>query len=130
MAEERLILAAREGDASAVRELLSSGADVSAADSNGWTPLCWAAARGHLEVARELVEGGADVFQTGNDQRTAYLIRLAASPVPVARFLEDAENRAGGDPEGRSSQQAKHRPYCKAYVIDVLRQFPGWVETA
>jgi hypothetical protein len=128
MAENRLILAAREGDASAVRELLSSGADVSASDSNGWTALCWAAARGHLDVARELVEHGSDVYQTGTDQRTPYLIALAASNLPLARFLEEAENRAGGDADGRSSGQAKHRPYCKAYILSDLRRFCGWTE--
>jgi ankyrin repeat protein len=42
-----------------VAALLSGGADASAEDSQGWTPLMLAAKRGHTDVVRLLCEKGA-----------------------------------------------------------------------
>ena len=40
--------------------LVEHGADVSAQDEDGRTPLHWASSRGDVDVARMLVERGAD----------------------------------------------------------------------
>lgn len=42
-----------------VEILLGQGAEINAADKNGWTPLHCAAKAGHLDVVRLLCESGA-----------------------------------------------------------------------
>ncbi|MYH51127.1 MAG: ankyrin repeat domain-containing protein [Gammaproteobacteria bacterium] len=51
--------AAMKGDATAVRTLLASGADVNAARGDGMTALHWAAETGNAEIAAILVSAGA-----------------------------------------------------------------------
>src|SRR5438045_491336 len=53
--------AARDGDADKVRSALGKGADVNAADANGWTPLHFAAQAQSAQVVRLLLESGGDV---------------------------------------------------------------------
>jgi uncharacterized protein len=43
-------MAASEGHADVVRELLAKGADPSARDRNSWTALMWATSMRHTEV--------------------------------------------------------------------------------
>jgi uncharacterized protein len=59
---ERILAAARDGDAAAVRELLARDAAlVGAVDVHRKTPLHLAAEHDHAEVAELLLEAGADV---------------------------------------------------------------------
>ena len=53
--------AAAEGNIEAVKQHLASGADVTAKDSSGWTPLHKAASSGHKEIAELLITLGADL---------------------------------------------------------------------
>jgi ankyrin repeat protein len=53
--------AAMDGDKAAVRALLQQGADVNAAQGDGFTALHWAAKKGDAELASMLVFGGANV---------------------------------------------------------------------
>jgi hypothetical protein len=46
--------------------------------------------------------------------------------VEAARLLRNAEEHRGGDLGQRSSRQGQLRPYCRAYLFQELRQFPGW----
>lgn len=52
---------AMKGDREAVRALLKQGADVSAAQGDGMTPLHWAAERGDAAMAEMLLYAGANV---------------------------------------------------------------------
>src|SRR5262245_48778261 len=52
---------AMKGDRDAVRTLLKQGADVSAAQGDGMTPLHWAAERGDAAMAEMLLYAGANV---------------------------------------------------------------------
>lgn len=115
------------GDRQAFGQMVDA-AGVDETDEHGWTLLSWAAGRGDLEAVRRLVERGADVFHRGRDDRTPYLIALAAGHVDVAAFLRDAEEAGGGDTEQTSSRQAERRPYCRAYPVAALRAFAGWSE--
>ena len=124
MGDLQLINAVKDGDIAAVKEVIESGVDVNQQDEQGWTPLNWAAGKGDIEMVKLLVAGGADVFKVGRDLRTPYMIALAAGRVEVVKFLREAEaNYAGEKPERQS------RPYCKAYQLSDLRQFPGWSES-
>ena len=53
-----------------VRALVAAGADVNAADRNGWTPLHAAAQYNAVEAARLLVSAGAVVDSTDRDGNT------------------------------------------------------------
>jgi hypothetical protein len=119
-----LIEAVKSGQASRVKELIASGADINQAGEQGWTPLNWAAGKGNLEIVTLLVENGADVFKTGRDQRTPYMIALAAGRAPVVTFLRHAEDSVQGEKTARQP-----RIYAKAYSMRDLRRFSGWQET-
>ncbi|KQK13074.1 protein arginine N-methyltransferase 2 [Brachypodium distachyon] len=57
--EELLCAAAESGNAEAVADLLSSGADPTHFDSSGMTPLMHAATGGHVAASRLLLDAGA-----------------------------------------------------------------------
>ena len=70
-AEERLRNACEAGDAEGVQAALAAGADVNAADSEGWTPLHFAASEGHAAIVKTLVDKGADATKANEDGETA-----------------------------------------------------------
>lgn len=55
-----LMLAAYNGHANLVKELLARGADGNRTNDQGQSPLAGAVFKGHDEVVRALAEGGAD----------------------------------------------------------------------
>jgi ankyrin repeat protein len=59
--DRELRVAVQENNLPEVSRFLSSGADVNAKDSSGWTPLIWACCQGHVQVAKELLDHGADI---------------------------------------------------------------------
>lgn len=65
--------ASSKGDLSAVKKLISDGADVNATDSSGRTALVEAAWGGHTEVVKYLIEKGADVNTCDNAGYTALM---------------------------------------------------------
>ena len=123
MSELQLIEAVKADNSAVVKELIGSGEDVNQQDERGWTPLNWAAGKGNLEVVTLLVEHGADILKVGRDQRTAYMIALAAGHAEVARFLRQAEDQTAG-----RKVSSPARKYCKAYYLKSFRQFPNWTE--
>ena len=56
-----LILAAHHGDVEANEALMDAGAELEAADGNGWTALTWASYREHDHTASILLSRGADI---------------------------------------------------------------------
>ena len=54
------MLAAYNGHASLVKELLARGADGNRSNDQGQSPLAGAVFKGHDEVVQVLIEGGAD----------------------------------------------------------------------
>jgi ankyrin repeat protein len=124
MTDVRLIEAVKAGDLPTIATLLASGADVSQPDEQGWTALHWAAGKGEVAIVDLLLRHGADVLHVGRDQRTPYMIALAAVRVEAARLLKEAEAKAAGT----HNQSPPPRQYCKAYYLKDLRQFSGWSE--
>jgi len=124
MSDLALIEAVKAGDYQKAGELISGGADLNQGDDQGWTPLNFAAGKGNLEMVKLLVEKGADVFKVGRDQRTPYMIALAAGRVSVVKYLREVEDRYPGEKPARPE-----RKYCKAYHLGDLRRFSGWTES-
>lgn len=94
-------IAAEANDLEKIQQLLSTGANVNAAQVDGMTALHWAVSRNDAPMTRRLLEAGADV-----NAATLYGIRplgLACengSPEIVRMLLEktaDAEYRIAGD---------------------------------
>jgi ankyrin repeat protein len=56
--------------------VLNAGFDVNEPDSQGWTPLHWAAHFGHEEVSQFLVDRAADKDLKDSTGRTAYGVSL------------------------------------------------------
>jgi uncharacterized protein len=124
MTKTTLIDSVKNGEIASVGELVRSGEDVNQQDEYGWTPLNWAAGRGDLEAVKVLLANGADLLKVGRDQRTPYMIALAAGRVEVVKYLRDEERKQGIN----DSPNRIERPYCKAYYLRELREFPEWSE--
>lgn len=124
MSELQLIEAAKADNLTAATNLIESGTDLNQQDEQGWTPLNWASGKGNLEMVNLLVKQGADVFKTGRDQRTPYMIALAAGHADVAKLLREAEDGVEG-----LKPERPERKYCKAYHLSDFRQYPNWLET-
>jgi len=124
MSDLKLTEAVKAGNFQAVSEMIDSGADVNQQDEHGWTPLNWAAGKGDVAVVRSLLEHGADPLKLGHDERTPYLIALAAGQDEAARLLRDAEARTG-----LAEANRPERSYCKAIVLKQARQYPAWAES-
>ncbi len=121
-----LIDAVKIGDLAAAEKNLESGVDINMSCERGWTPLSYAAGKGDLEMVKMLVARGADIFKTGRDNRTAYMIALAAGRAEVARYLREVEDATDS---AAAMLLRPQRKYCKAYLINELRQFPSWSES-
>ena len=93
-ADDPLIDAARNGDASAVRALLADGASVDAVEGDGTTALHWATYRDDTATVGVLLDAGADV-NTANDLGATPLWAASqnGSAAMVTALLE-----AGADP--------------------------------
>jgi len=80
--------AAREGDASAVRQLLATELDLAVqTDERGRTPLHYAAAHGHVEVCAALAEAGPDVNAQDEDGETPLHYAIRRNRPGAAEFL-------------------------------------------
>ena len=93
--------AAEEGNAEAVKMLLSAGANVNGRDAAGWTPLLRAAVGGHLAAGKILIEAGADVNAANPDGNTPLMgAALAGNRELVELLLQkgakpDVKNQKG-----------------------------------
>jgi len=68
------MVAANNGYVGVVGRLLEAGANVEAADNEGFTALMSAASNGHIEVISKLVQAGADVTAKDTDGWTALML--------------------------------------------------------
>jgi ankyrin repeat protein len=94
-----------------VPKLIAAGADLSILDSNGLTPLMWAAARtDDVESLRYLLTAGVDVDARGASGRTALMQAAAFSTIPdaVALLLNAGADATLQDEEGARAIDLAH----------------------
>ena len=86
--ETPLMLAARTGNADAVKMLLGAGAEVDAKETwNGQTALMWAAAAGHGPVVQVLIDHRADIHARSNSGATALIFAVRRGDMAAVRAL-------------------------------------------
>ena len=71
-----LFEAAKNGWLEVACELISLGADLNAADTNGMTPLKLAIVNGHVNMVEYLISKGADVNLSHNTGKSPALIAV------------------------------------------------------
>jgi quinoprotein dehydrogenase-associated probable ABC transporter substrate-binding protein len=88
-------------DADRVKFLVSKGADVNKADSQGWTPLQSAARQRSDDMIKVLIELGADVNLADSGATTPLVAALLRDHVPSVKvLLEHGANIETPGPEG------------------------------
>jgi ankyrin repeat protein len=88
-----LIVAAREGDASRIADLVKSGADINERGGvNDWTPLMHAVHKNQVNSVRALIAAGADVNLTAGAEGRDTALRLAEAEgyAEITVLLRDA----------------------------------------
>ena len=70
-----------------VRFLVKHGADATAQNNDGRTPLHFASREGHVAIAKFLVENGADVSAQSKDGHTPLYLALQKGHVEGTQFL-------------------------------------------
>ena len=116
--DRRVVSAAANQDAAAVRVLLADGVDVNARRADGATALLWAAHKDALEMVDLLLRAGADVNAPTNDGTSPLALAVINAHFELANLLLDGihgvdvrdlelrsviqvqlQNRAGGNHE-------------------------------
>ncbi|MGW5122915.1 ankyrin repeat domain-containing protein [Streptomyces sp. NPDC004069] len=122
-ADRVLLDAAHRGDADAVREALTTGADREARDEHGRTPLLRAALSDEVEAARVLVDAGADVNAQDDRLDSAWLVTGVTGSVAMMRALLPGgpdlklTNRFGGVSVIPASERG-HVAYVRAVLAE------------
>ena len=80
-----LVAAARDGNASAVREIVKSGADPNAEYGGlNWTPLMHAVYKNQIGSVKALLDSGADVNRTGDYETEPRTKQRGVTPLMMA----------------------------------------------
>ena len=79
--------AVAKGDVEKVKELLNDGVYPDAQDTDGWTPLMWAAQDGNVEMINILIEAGADPNIIDYYEETALIRAIYSNNVEAINSL-------------------------------------------
>jgi ankyrin repeat protein len=88
------------GDLGDAKIALAAGADPTAKDDQGWTPLHWAAKKGYNDLAWVLIEGGAELTAKSERGWTPLHFAAANGNVHLVRLLLEK----GADPSARDER--------------------------
>jgi ankyrin repeat protein len=102
-ADERVVQAARSGDAAAVRALIEQRADVNVPEVDGTTALHWAARSGNVELLTALLRAGAKASASNRYGMTPLLLASSNGDAAILDALLKAGARAdAAGPEGET----------------------------
>ena len=88
---DRLLIAAKNGDINSVKVLIERGADVDARNWLGRTALHEAVLYKHIEIAKMLIEKGADVDAKDIDGWTAQEIAMKNGHYQIVELIKNAK---------------------------------------
>jgi ankyrin repeat protein len=99
-----------------LRLLIKRGADVSAADDNGWTPLMLAVRGGKLAAVQALLDAGADAAACNQQGHTTLHLAAINGKPEVCKCLAQRAAPALGvlNGEGRTAAQVAKSPEIAA----------------
>jgi len=89
-----VLRAAEAGDVRQLRRLIENGADINAADAQGWTPLMRAAKNHHLKAVAELITAGAHLQAETRNGWNALSIAVKAGSPQIIALLASAGGKA------------------------------------
>jgi trehalose utilization protein len=116
-----ILHAIAKGDADDVRNHILLGADVNEKNTQGWTPLHFAAVRGQTECARVLIENGAEVNPLTGTEKTPLHFAAERNFLELAQLLvENGAEIGARDDEGWSPLHYAAQKDCvelAAYLI-------------
>ncbi|HEU4386830.1 MAG TPA: ankyrin repeat domain-containing protein [Blastocatellia bacterium] len=95
--DQLLLSAARNGDASGIRQALSQGADINTRGEYGDTALNLAAQNGSVEAVDLLLKAGADVENLGGADMTPLMNSATGGHLNVVAMLLDNGARVSRD---------------------------------
>ena len=103
---DRLLIAAKNGDINSVKVLIERGADVDARNWLGRTALHEAVLYKHIEIAKMLIENGADVDAKDKWERTALHAAAKEGTIEIAKILiEKGADVDAKDIDGWTAQE-------------------------
>lgn len=82
-------VAQRYGCPDVWRMVIALGADVNAADNDGWTPLHWATRHDEIDLAAMLLDSGADINRQNEEGMTPLIMAAAYNYLPLVKYLKD-----------------------------------------
>ena len=103
--DDRLQIAAREGNKAGIADALANGARVECREgTTGWTPLHWSALRNYADIARLLLAKGATVDARDNRHRTPLHFAAEKGHADVVNILlkHGADTNAECKPHGET----------------------------
>jgi ankyrin repeat protein len=114
-----LMIASIRGYLDIVRELLARGANIEAADNDGWTSLIWASHKGHLDFVKELLDRGANIEVADDVGWTSLHAASMEGHLDVVRELLDR----GANIEARDAfEETSLIIASKKWHLDIVRE--------
>ena len=103
-----------------IRRYLESGGDLSARDSQGWTPLLRAADCGNVIIVQLLLNGGAPVEEGLGDAMTPLAAAALGGHRDAIALLLSHNADPDPPPAGRLAQLLAHYGPDRSSVVDML----------
>lgn len=95
--DEQFIEDTKNGNVTAVDQLLELGADIETRDDNGFTPLMWATYAGHVSLVEFFLSRGADINATDDFGGSAVHLAVYSNSTSIVSLLVEE----GADADGR-----------------------------